>query len=65
MGDVWLKTEGSARYYDHRVHVEELSNWKRIPLPNAESSQLEGGWMPEFKIELDPPSRLAETPFSL
>jgi hypothetical protein len=43
MGDVWLKTEGSARYYDHRVYVEELSNWKRILLPNAESSQPEGG----------------------
>lgn len=35
MGDVWLKTEGSANYYDHRVNVEELSNWKRIRLPNA------------------------------
>ena len=33
MGDVWLKTEGSANYYDHRVNVEELSNWKRILLP--------------------------------
>jgi hypothetical protein len=35
MGDVWLKTEGSANYYDHRVNVEELSNWKRISLPNV------------------------------
>lgn len=35
MGDVWLKTEGSANYYDHRVNVEELANWKRISLPNA------------------------------
>jgi hypothetical protein len=37
MGDVWLKTEGSANYYDHRVNVEELSNWKRISLPNEKS----------------------------
>ena len=35
MGDVWLKTEGSTNYYDHRVNVEELSNWKRISLPNV------------------------------
>jgi hypothetical protein len=35
MGDVWLKTEGSANYYDHRVNVEDLSNWKRILLPNS------------------------------
>ena len=35
MGDVWLKTEGSSDFYDHRVNVEDLSNWKRILLPNA------------------------------
>jgi hypothetical protein len=33
LGDVWLKTEGSSNYYDHRVNVEELFNWKRIVLP--------------------------------
>jgi hypothetical protein len=33
MGDVWLKTEGSQNFYDHRVSVEELSNWKRITIP--------------------------------
>lgn len=33
MGDVWLKTEGSPSFYDHRVNVEELSHWKRITLP--------------------------------
>lgn len=33
MGDVWLKTEGSTNFYDHRVLVEELSNWKRVTLP--------------------------------
>jgi len=35
MGDVWLKTEGSTKYYDHCVSVEELSNWKRVLLPNV------------------------------
>jgi hypothetical protein len=35
MGDVWLKTEGSTNYYDHRVNVEDLLNWKRILLTNA------------------------------
>lgn len=30
MGDVWLKSAGSHSFYDHRVNVEELSNWKRI-----------------------------------
>lgn len=34
MGDVWLKTEGSPNFYDHRVNVEELSKWKRIVLPH-------------------------------
>ena len=29
MGDVWLKAEGSQSFYDHRVNVEELSNWER------------------------------------
>ena len=38
MGDVWLKTEGSVNYYDHRVNLEELSNWKRISLPNVKVS---------------------------
>lgn len=33
MGDVWLKNDGSTKFYDHRVNVEELSNWKRILLP--------------------------------
>lgn len=28
MGDVWLKSKNSSNYYDHRVDVEELSNWK-------------------------------------
>lgn len=35
MGDVWLKSEGSPNFYDHRVNVEELSNWKRLTLPPA------------------------------
>jgi len=37
MGDVWLKTEGSSNFYDHRVNVESLSNWKRITLPTTTS----------------------------
>lgn len=28
MGDVWLKNENSENFYDHRVDVEELNNWK-------------------------------------
>ena len=39
MGDVWLKTEGSPSFYDHRVNVEELSNWKRLSLPNVIAHQ--------------------------
>jgi hypothetical protein len=35
IGDVWLKTERSQNFYDHRVNVVELSHWKRIRLPNA------------------------------
>jgi len=27
LGDVWLKEEGSASFYDYRVSVDELSNW--------------------------------------
>jgi len=31
MGDVWItKDPTGATYYDHRVNVEELSNWKRF-----------------------------------
>lgn len=30
MGDVWLKKADSVSFYDHRVNVEELSNWKRV-----------------------------------
>jgi hypothetical protein len=35
MGDVWLKSKGSENFYDHRVDVDECSNWKRVtnPLP--------------------------------
>lgn len=33
MGDVWLKTEDSDNYYNHRVLVEELSDWRRVMLP--------------------------------
>lgn len=29
MGDVWLRDDGSQQFYDHRVNVEELSNWNR------------------------------------
>jgi hypothetical protein len=29
LGDVWLRELGSTRYYDHRVAVDELSNWER------------------------------------
>jgi hypothetical protein len=32
LGDVWLKEDGSTSYYDHRVEVEELSNWERVTL---------------------------------
>ena len=32
MGDVWLKSRGSKNYYDHRVNVDELSDWKRVML---------------------------------
>jgi hypothetical protein len=38
LGDVWLKKEGSENYYDHRVNVEELSNWKRISLPKSDKN---------------------------
>jgi len=27
LGDVWLRDEGSTRYYDHRVDVSQLSDW--------------------------------------
>ena len=31
MGDVWItKDPTGKRYYDHRVDVRELSNWKRF-----------------------------------
>lgn len=33
LGDVWLKNEGSTNFYDHRVDVTELFNWKRLMLP--------------------------------
>lgn len=33
LGDVWLKKGGSANFYDYRVDVTELSNWKRLILP--------------------------------
>ena len=33
LGDVWLKNKGSQNYYDHRVDVDECSNWKRIQNP--------------------------------
>lgn len=30
LGDVWLKGDGPANaFYDHRVDVAELSNWRR------------------------------------
>lgn len=38
MGDVWLKSEGSKSFYDHRVNVEELSNWNRVTLANGKES---------------------------
>lgn len=28
LGDVWLKSNGSQSYYDHRVDVTELSKWR-------------------------------------
>ena len=40
MGDVWLKDDGSESFYDHRVHVEELSAWNLCE--NKELSQPEG-----------------------
>lgn len=33
LGDVWLKSPTSMSFYDHRVNVSELSNWRRILLP--------------------------------
>ena len=33
LGDVWLKSKDSTNFYDHRVDVTELSNWKRLVLP--------------------------------
>jgi len=31
MGDVWIAKDPTGNtYYDHRVNVEELSNWKRF-----------------------------------
>jgi hypothetical protein len=35
MGDVWLRDKGSTNFYDHRVTVTELSNWKRVKLPHT------------------------------
>ena len=32
MGDIWLKSNDSTNYYDHRVNVSELSGWKRVRL---------------------------------
>jgi hypothetical protein len=31
LGDVWLREFGSRSHYDHRVDVDELSNWERQP----------------------------------
>lgn len=33
MGDVWLRNERSSAFYDHRVAVEELSDWMCVALP--------------------------------
>lgn len=33
MGDVWLRVVGSTNFYDLRVNVEDLSNWKRVERP--------------------------------
>lgn len=30
LGDVWLRKFSSEEFYDHRVNVEELSNWKKV-----------------------------------
>ena len=35
MGDVWLRNDGSQNFYDRRVCVSELSNWKRTNQPSA------------------------------
>jgi len=35
MGDVWLKREGSQNFYDLRVEVEELTDWRRVALPTT------------------------------
>lgn len=35
MGDVWLREEGSRAFYNHRVGVEELSNWERTEVENT------------------------------
>tara|TARA_R110001583_G_scaffold123825_8_gene275255 strand:+ start:3399 stop:3686 length:288 start_codon:yes stop_codon:yes gene_type:complete len=29
MGDVWLKSKTSKSFYDHRVDVNKLSNWRK------------------------------------
>jgi len=33
LGDVWLRNKDSQSFYDHRVDVDECSNWKRISNP--------------------------------
>jgi hypothetical protein len=33
LGDVWLKSKDSENFYDHRVDVDECSNWKRVTNP--------------------------------
>ncbi len=36
LGDVWLKGDGPDNaFYDHRVDVAELSNWRRPSTVNA------------------------------
>lgn len=39
LDDVWIKRRGSENFYDHRVDVNELSNWKCLIIKAPESPQ--------------------------
>lgn len=52
LGDVWLRGEGSICYYDHRVAVNELSNWAREDAPGTVEAP-PAGVAPEPEINDD------------
>jgi hypothetical protein len=39
LGDIWLREEGSKAFYDHRVLLEELSNWERTKVEGSETDE--------------------------